>query len=369
MRLAYDYQIFALQAYGGISRYFSRVAQVLLEMGQQVAIFAPLHQNMYLADLPKGVVSGRHICGYPPKTRRLVLAFNRMRSDLAISRLKPDLVHETYFSQYRSGPDACPAVVTVHDMIHELFPNAFAASDDTARNKRTAIERADHVICVSENTKSDLMRLCGTPASKVSVVHQGFDQLAPRERPDQPAAAAGKPFLLYVGERSRSYKNFNGFLRALALSTRLLADFDVVAFGRPKFSTGELKTISSLGFGRNQVRQMSGSDELLGDVYRAARALVYPSLYEGFGFPPLEAMAHHCPVISSNTSSMPEVVGSAGEYFNPTDTDEMRQVIESVVYSDTRIDALRKAGSERVKAFSWSKCTRETLKIYESLVA
>lgn len=369
MRVAFDCQTFVLQSYGGISRYFARIAQGLSDLEQQVRIFAPLHRNSYLPTLPKEIVNGRHIRGYPRKTTRLFLAYNQFLARSAIAKWKPDLVHETYYSRRPSAPQRCPAVVTVYDMIHELFPQAFPVTDNTAAKKRTAIDRADHVICISENTKSDLMRLYGTAASKVSVVHLGFDQLAPREVSKQTVAVTGRPFLLYVGERSRSYKNFTGFLKAVASSSRLLGDFDIVAFGEPQFSAGELKAISSLGFGEHQVRQQSGGDTVLGSFYSAARALVYPSQYEGFGIPPLEAMAHNCPVISSNTSSMPEVIGSAGEYFNPGDTDEMRQVIESVVYSDSRIDALRSAGAERIKAFSWDKCTRQTLGIYQSLVA
>jgi len=369
VRVAFDYQTFVLQAYGGISRYFARLAQGLFDTNQEVGIFAPLHQNNYLSSLPTGIIHGRHINGYPRKARRFLMAYNHFVSNSTMATWKPGLVHETYFSRRRSGPQTCPTVITVYDMIYELFPKAFAKSDSTAAIKRIAIERADHVICISENTKSDLMRLYGTAASKVSVVHLGFDQLAPREVSKQKVAVTGRPFLLYVGERSRSYKNFMGFLKAVASSSRLLGDFDIVAFGEPRFSAGELKAISSLGFGEHQVRQQSGSDTVLGSYYSAARALVYPSQYEGFGIPPLEAMAHNCPVISSNTSSMPEVIGSAAEFFNPGDTVEMRQVIESVVYSDSRIDALISAGAERLKAFSWDKCTRQTLGIYQSLVA
>lgn len=368
MRVAFDCQTFVLQSYGGISRYFARLAQGLLEMDQQVGIFAPLHRNSYLPALPKEIVNGRQIGGYPRKTTRLVLAYNQFLARSAIVKWKPDLVHETYYSRRPSAPQSCPAVVTVFDMIHELFPQAFPVTDNTAVKKRFSIDRADHVICISENTKMDLMRLYGISAGKVSVAHLGFDRLALRGESERPVAPGAKPFLLYVGERSRSYKNFIGFLRAVATSTRLVADFDIVAFGEPRFSSGELKVMSSLGFGEQQVLQKSGSDAVLGDCYSSASALVYPSLYEGFGIPPLEAMAHQCPVISSNSSSMPEVIGSAAEYFDPRNIDDMRRAIESVVYSDSRIRILRQAGSERLNAFSWKKCTQETLSIYKSLI-
>jgi glycosyltransferase involved in cell wall biosynthesis len=366
MRIAFDYQTFVLQSYGGISRYFTQLAQGLLDMEQEVEIFAPMHRNSYLSTLPQGIVNGRHINRYPPKTTRLFSAYNQLGSRFQIARWKPDLVHETYYARAGSAPRICPTVITVYDMIHELFANEFPKRDNTAAIKRIAVERADHVICISENTKLDLMRLLGTPANKISVVLLGFDQFAPREEAPQVVTPTGNPFLLYVGQRG-GYKNFSGFLKAVASSKRLLSDFDIIAFGGPRFSSAEFGLISSLGFAENQVQHRSGSDNLLGSFYSSAKAFVYPSLYEGFGIPPLEAMAHNCPVISSNTSSMPEVIGVAGEYFDPNDTDDMRRAIETVVCSDNYAESLQKAGADRLTAFSWGKCTQETFDIYRSL--
>ena len=130
----------------------------------------------------------------------------------------------------------------------------------------------------------------------------------------------------------------------------------------------ELSEIHALGFSDGQVIHKSGNDDLLGSLYGSAKAFIYPSFYEGFGIPPLEAMAHRCPVISSKTSSMPEVIGIAGEYFNPAEPDDLRRAIEDVVYSDTRIKLLRQFGTERLAFFSWTKCSRETLDIYKKLI-
>ena len=106
----------------------------------------------------------------------------------------------------------------------------------------------------------------------------------------------------------------------------------------------------------------------LNTIYNNAFCLLYPSSYEGFGIPPLEAMAHRCPVISSNTSSMPEVIGAAAEYFNPLDIDDMKYAIEKVVYSESRIEILIALGEKRLLSFSWEKCSQETLDVYSSLV-
>jgi len=367
VRIAFDCQTFVLQAYGGISRYFTQLTRGLLGLEQQVAIFAPLHRNRHLLTLPSEVTCGRYRTDYPRKTTRLFLAYNKLASRSRIARWKPDVMHETYYARTGSAPRTCPTVVTVHDMTHELFPTEFPATDRTAAVKRIAIDRADHVICVSENTKSDLMRLYGTSASKLSVVYHGFDQWELPTNARRPMAPGSKPFLLYVGER-RGYKNFAGLLRAVALSKRLLSDFDIVAFGGPKFSSVELRLIISLGMTGDRVLHKTGDDELLGSLYSAARALVYPSLYEGFGLPPLEAMAHRCPVVSSNSSAMPEIIGCAAEYFKPGDTDDMRRAIEAVVYFDSRAESLRNSGAERLSTFSWKKCVQETSQVYESLI-
>ena len=233
--------------------------------------------------------------------------------------------------------------------------------------KIKAIQRADHVICISDNTKQDLIRLHGIDDNKISVIHLGFDKFFDKDTNSLPAVVNLKPFILFVGNRG-GYKNFTGLIKAIALSKKLVNDFDVIAFGGGKFTAAELSLIKSSGFKINQVRQVSGDDTLLGQYYEAARAFVYPSLYEGFGIPPLEAMAHQCPVISSNTSSMPEVIGNAAEFFDPTHAQSVCLAIENVVYSDARSAELRHLGHHRLKAFSWQKCTAQTLGVYRAVL-
>lgn len=367
MRIALDYQTFTLQTYGGISRYFTRLAQELLFSGEQVKIFAPLHRNAFLASLPSNSISGRRLNWYPPKTTSLFLFYNYLMSRRAVEQWKPNIVHETYYARQRSSSKKYPTVITVYDMIHELFRQEFSSRDKTAEFKKKAIARADHVICISENTKKDLIYLYGMPERKISVVPLGFDQFTKQAQASENNPKSGKPFLLYVGARG-GYKNFAAFIECLAASRALRSDFDVLAFGGGKFTSAELSLISSHGFSLNQVRQISGDDTLLGSCYAAARAFVYPSLYEGFGIPPLEAMAQNCPVVASNTSSMPEVIGQAGEYFNPANIGEMKRAIESVVYSDRRVANLKARGAERLAHFSWAKCAEQTRAVYRTLL-
>jgi len=173
---------------------------------------------------------------------------------------------------------------------------------------------------------------------------------------------------LYVGSRG-GYKNFRNFILSISSSKKLLTDFDIVLFGGGLLSDADLEFISSNGFSSDQVKQVSGDDNLLGYYYSSAQAFIYPSMYEGFGIPPLEAMAHECPVVSSNSSSMKEVIGDAAEFFNPYDIQEMTHAIEAVVYSEGRMMDLRIKGLARLSYFSWKKCVKETLSVYESLIA
>lgn len=367
MKIAFDYQVFAEQEYGGISRYFCNLARAMSQCRDTKAkIIAPLHINGHLSSLPPNLVCGKRVVNIPgtAAVRRIV---NQALAGTMAGRFHPDIIHETYYSMAGSALSRCPGVVTVYDMIHDLFPGEFPANDGTVAAKRKAVERADHVICISENTRVDLMRLYGTPASKISVVHLGFGQFSPEADVQRFASPSGRPFILYVGQRG-GYKNFTGFLKSLALSKRILSDFDVIAFGGADFSTAELSAISALGFAEGQVIHKRGGDDLLSSLYRAARLLVYPSLYEGFGIPPLEAMSLGCPVASSSSSSLPEVVGDAAELFDPADEAEMCTAVENVVFSAERTRFLIDCGYERVRQFSWGKCAQETLHVYNMVI-
>jgi glycosyltransferase involved in cell wall biosynthesis len=175
-----------------------------------------------------------------------------------------------------------------------------------------------------------------------------------------------KPYLLYVGHRG-GYKNFEGFLRAYASSLWLSDNFNVVCFGGGIFSRDEVALIKSLRLSMNHVIQVNGGDNKLASVYRDAALFVYPSLYEGFGIPPLEAMSLGCPVACSNTSSIPEVAGDAAEYFDPYDLDSMRTAMELVLSSEVRLNELIKLGKFRCARFSWDRCAKETLSVYKGL--
>ena len=212
-----------------------------------------------------------------------------------------------------------------------------------------------------------MIKFFDIPPEKITVIHLACDLNMKLEIDKSKKTIYSKPFLLFVGGRE-GYKNFNRFLEAVSISNKLIKQFDIVAFGGGIFSAKENALIRSLGFKKDQVKQVGGDDSVLASLYQSASAFVYPSLYEGFGIPPLEAMVNECPVISSNSSSIPEVVGEAGEYFNPEDVENLSLAIENVVFNQNRIIALKLEGLKRINNFSWQKCAKETLKVYESIV-
>jgi len=366
MKIAFDHQTFNIQSYGGISRYYTVLVRELLKQGQNIGVFAGVHRNNYLSSLPSDVVRGLKLNRYPPKSRWVFQAYNHCLANFQMNNWQADVVHETYYSSLPLPKTKAPRVTTVYDMIHELYPQMFSKRDKTTHWKRKTFERVEQIISISQSTKNDLIEIFGVDEAKISVIHLGVDMSFSQYYPEQNRESQ-RPFLLYVGERG-GYKNFQSVLQALSSSNQLKNDFDLVAFGGGKFSNKELNLISSFGFDEKRVRQLGGSDEKLKELYHLASAFIYPSLYEGFGMPPLEAMVCSCPVISSNTSSMPEVIGDAGEYFDPTNVDELMAAIENVVYSPARSGELKLLGKERIESFSWEMTAKNTLDVYQRVI-
>ena len=366
MRIAFDSQAFCLQRTGGISRYFCRLAAELAQSNQTVGVFAPLYRNSYLAELPQALVHGYGVKNYLPKTANLMVRLNAQVSTRALRRWQPEIVHETYFSERAALPEKHPTVLTVFDMISELPElNAGRSVAFEESVKYQAIARADRVICISEATRVDLIRLFDVAPDKIAVVHLGCEAVRDAAAPTEQNIHV-RPYLLYVGVRE-GYKNFKGFLRAFAASERLRYEFDILAFGGGAFTQVEKVLMRELGLDESQVQHRAGDDGSLSQAYRQAIALVYPSLYEGFGLPPLEAMAQSCPVVSSNTSSMPEVIGPAAEYFDPTDSDQLASAIEKVVFQAQRRAELIDLGRQRVAGFTWARCAANTAEVYRAL--
>lgn len=367
MNVVFDDQIFAIQRYGGVSRYFVELAKNLPSASHgniEPEVIAPFYKNEYLKLYQEQLrIRGVFI----PNVMRdgpIIRFANSLLSPLILKRSRPDLIHETYYSSKKNGHDQVKRIVTVYDMIHELFHEGFSVKDNTRELKKLAISRADHVICISENTRKDLIQILGIDPEKTSVAHLGFSLSADTQKE---VRSNQKPFLLYVGSR-HTYKNFTRFIKSYARSAKLSSSFDVIAFGGGSFTNAELSLFNELKLPAACVKQVGGSDELLAYYYRNAALFVYPSLYEGFGIPPLEAMSYGCPVACSNTSSIPEVVGNAAFKFDPFLIDSISYSLECALFDTESRDAVISKGFSRIKKFSWEKCAKETSIIYEKVM-
>lgn len=365
MQVTFDHQVFAQQRFGGISRYFTELAQRLPACGDfDVSVIAPFHQNAYLnATRVPGLISVARLRPGRISIKNGLRWANRLSLPLAWWGRHPDIIHETYFSERVYGR-ARVRVLTVYDMIHELFAEQVNPKHNSAAAKRAAVARADHIICISECTRRDLVRLLEVDPARTSVVHLGHSLDVAAEEAILPAADPALPVLLYVGERG-TYKNFDTLLEAFT-TRQLQRRLQLVAFGGRPFNERELRRLRQLGLSA-AVRHEQGDDRRLAGWYRSARLFVCPSTYEGFGLPPLEAMAQGCPVACSNQGSVPEIVGNAGEYFDPLNPQQMASAIERVAFDDARHAELRNLGLRRAAGFSWDRCAADTAAVYRRL--
>jgi len=353
MRVLYDYQGF-MQRYGGVSRYFVELTRAMRRQGGfEPLIPAFFTDNQYL-EHTRTFLTHRPVKG---KTR-IMAALNRAISLRSLSS-DYDLFHPTYFSPYFLDRLEKPFVVTVHDMIHELFDGGQVRDDGTAGNTRLLCDRAAAVIAVSRNTKDDLCRLLGLPEKKVSVVHHATEL-----RYAGQARLHERPYLLYVGERG-GYKNFELFAASVA-PVLIRRGLDLVCAGGGALSQKERALLSGLGLA-DRVVQLSFADQgSLASLYHFAEAFCYPSLYEGFGIPLLEAFSCGCPVAASSTSCFPEIAGEAAEYFDPRDSSSIAQAVERAAFG--RRDELIRLGRERLSLYSWERSAAATLEVYRSVL-
>lgn len=253
-----------------------------------------------------------------------------------------DLMHFTYFKApiFYKGK----FIVTIHDLIfsHIGFLKRIAYKIIL----KSALKRAEKIIAVSEFTKKEILRKYHINPDKIKVIYEG---VSPARSAKRSFGGRGKPYILYVGN---DYPHKN--LKRLCLAFKKLnLDYQLVL-------------ITDFV-----------SDEELNKLYRNASLFVFPSLIEGFGLPPLEAMARGVPVACSNTGSLPEILGEAVVYFNPLDIDDMAEKMRSILSNDgikktlsndrVKKDLIEK-GFEQVKKYNWGKMAKETLRVYKNIV-
>ena len=378
MEIVIDGVIYQRQSHGGISRLYTEILPRMCEMDENLQIMVltdgplkqslPVHSRITPIKAPpiKHTLQASGVWRFIPFPIRNLgrkLWYN-LRS-LWIDQRKDVIWHSTYYTlpSFWSGSQ----VVTVHDMIHERFPDLYNEPlDDLARQqKRRCIHEADVVICVSEATRRDVQSFYSVDASSIKVIPNAcsnvFRQIEHRD--DDLFAPTSQPFLLYVGKRGR-YKSFDGLIQAYSVWPRC-KEVALVVVGEP-WSPAEKERLNHLGV-QEQIFLLSGiNDEALSHLYNRAAAYVCPSLYEGFGIPLLEAMSCGCPIVASLIPSTIEVAGDYPFYFELFETESLLAAFDIALEEGQNPHRLQ-LGLERVKQFSWEETARKTLEVYYDL--
>lgn len=278
---------------------------------------------------------------------------------------------DIFFSPAHYAPrfSPAPSVVTIHDLSYFYYPQDFLKEDLYKLKYWTkySVRKAKKVIAVSQNTKQDLTKFYSTPQEKIEVVFNGYERKIknPQGKSQKLMFVRNNPYILYVGTL-QPRKNIPTLIKAFKLFSMNNPQFQLVITGKKGWLYDEIfNEVRNQGLEQKIIFTGYVPDEELPTLYKNAFCFVLPSLYEGFGIPLLEAMSFKCPVISSNTSSLPEIGGDACLYFDPRDENELVEKLEKLKDSKLR-DELSKKGSERIKLFSWEKCATQTLEVIKT---
>lgn len=385
MKVLYDSQAFDMQTHGGVSRcfaelYSNRPESVDARIGvlesdnvylQQLGF--PKNGNEYDHFLHKGFPMRRIIYkayknikgGYPEKWDRKPRV-NQLESEHLLRMQDFDVFHPTFFDDYfLRFIGKKPFVLTIHDMIPELFPKYYSKKEKQIVLKKKLAGLAAHIVAVSEQTKTDIVHFLQIPEEKVSVVYHGSDT-----KPYYPSVGTNYTFeyLLYVGER-HWYKNFTGFCRDCMPILRRHKDLKIVCTGRP-FTPEELFFFEAFGMEERFIHLFVEDEQDFMDLYHNAIAFVYPSSYEGFGIPILEAYKAGCPVMLNKASCFPEIAADAAIYFEmKKDSSDFEEQFENLYHmsSEERKSLIEKQ-KKRLALFSWKTSADELAKIYQKVI-
>jgi glycosyltransferase involved in cell wall biosynthesis len=297
-----------------------------------------------------------------------------------LHRERPDVFHAPHY--VLPAAVRCRSVVTIHDCIHLLFPQYVSRRVLSRRAARLyartamwlAARRSDRILTGSEASKRDILRLFNVPADKIEVVYHAIDEhFAVTPGDDRVAQVRERyqlhhTFALYVGS-IRPHKNLLRLIEAFhRLRQSGLDDLQLLIIGDEISKLPALRRAVHRHKLHKHVRFLGYvADDTLAVLYRLASVFVFPSLYEGFGLPPLEAMASGTPVVTSNVSSLPEVAGDAAIFVDPYDVSSIVDGMRRVLTEPALAESLRRKGLRRAREFSWERSVRRTLDVYRAV--
>ena len=380
-KVLFDYNAFTYQKYGGVSNSFCQLIShfpsfvnyeiAIKESNNFHLMDSNLLENIKAARLDldnfvthnnfKGKYNLYHLLSeYLP----LFPSIDRVNKHYSIDRIKSgdfDILHPTGFSTYfLKHLNGKPFVYTIHDMTTQLFSSSSGMKRQS--NYVSIIsKRANHIVAVSQNTKNDIIGILGIPESKITVIHHG----APSR--NEKADFSYDQYFLYVGAR-HSYKYFIPFLEGFKLFCKKNNSVKLVCTGEP-FNEEELFVIEKLQL-QNNIIHTFVSKEQLDNLYSKSIAFVYPSLYEGFGMPILEAYSNGCPVVLNNKSCFPEVAGDVAIYFDSNNgAEDISNALNKIYnFSNTKRMLLISDGYERMNLFSWEESSKKLAQVYYNVL-
>lgn len=358
MKILYDYQVFSMQKFGGISRYFYKLCKYNNGLWNY-KVQANYLNNIYLDEISnnKKCVIKKYFMG----KAFLATLYNKIDLYSELSKQNFDLYHPTYY--FNKSIVNKPTVLTVHDFIHELFPQYLTKDKQIIKEKNNSIHKADRIIAISQNTKNDLLKFYPDIADdKIDVVYHAIEWM-PNEKHILKQKIE-KPYILFTGQRW-AYKNFMLFSKAIA---PLLKKYDLylVCTGND-FTQQENDYLNNLDIAKRAFAIFADENELKA-LYENALCFIFPSLYEGFGFPILEAFVSNCPIAISNASCFPEIADNAALYFDPNSESEIRKTVENLITSETLRNDLVQKGSKRFDFFSMDNFINNTYNIYKKTI-
>jgi glycosyltransferase involved in cell wall biosynthesis len=356
LKVFFDHQIFCLQRVGGISRYYSELIKNLPQHNCSTIITDFFSENIFL-----NKNKNFSIPFLPSKLQgRVNELMSRRYSNSFLRNGTYDVFHPTYYSSYHLGKNKKPFVISVYDMIHEIYPHQYRNPGEIQRNKKKLIHSADKIIAISDHTKSDILKFNDVNPEKIEVIYLATSI---REMAALAVNSLNRPFILFVGER-KGYKNFKALAEAFS-QANLPSDVVLFCGGGGVFSSDEMKFLVELGIDR-RVFQKNLSDGELAWAYQNALCFVFPSLYEGFGIPILESMTFGTPTILSDKSCFPEIAREGALYFKSTP--DLAELLVAVVRREMPLDELKIKALRRSEFFSWDKVARQTSEVYRSLI-
>jgi glycosyltransferase involved in cell wall biosynthesis len=365
MKILYDHQAFSNEKFGGVSKYFCELMKNI-PAENQVSLSLVFSDNQYLKEdynfFKKTIIpwSDKEFSGKGFLKRRIDF-LNRQYSRYSISSNKYDLFHPTFYDGYFLGLLKRPYIITVHDLIVFKFKDTLYRKDDLRRRmEKEVIKNANRIISISQNTKKDIVDIFGIHPEKIDVIYHGFNRPEVKTKPNPYGA-----YVLYVGRRG-GYKNFRTFVKAISNLLKKEKEMKLICVGEP-FNKEEMTEMNELQI-LSRSFAVRVDEKTLNNLYSNALVFVYPSLYEGFGMPVLEAFANDCPVCLSNTSCFPEIAGDAVLYFDPRDHESILETIKKVLYDDRLKEQMINAGKKRLVNFSWAKTGEETIISYKKTI-